>query len=148
MNKTSLTRNEYEQLTIKQKAKYRRELKKYEERLNPIRSACIKREHEVRQQAYKDLNITERVEEAERPIREAIKAIEEQQKELNLKWRELSDQLYKAGTDIQTEPYKVAHNDPEVKVLSKMWGDMNEQWSADLSELIKTFTDELLEGAK
>jgi len=113
-------------------------MKEYEATLNPVRTAKIRLENEVRVKAWRELNVSERVEEAKRPIREQMAEVEAQLKELNAKWRELSDQLSNAANDIQVEPYEVAHNDPQVKALSTIWGTINEAHAKKLEQLIES----------
>lgn len=137
--KTNLTAKEYAQLEPKARAKYRKLIKEYEATLNPVRSAKIKLENELRIQAHKDLNIWERVKQAEEPIRQQMAEVDAQLKELNEKWRELSNQLNNVALDIQTEPYQVAYNDPQVRALSAIWEGINETQEAKLAQLIAEF---------
>lgn len=134
--KTHLTAVEYSSLDPKARAKYRKLIKEYEATLNPVRSAKIKLEHELRIQAYKDLNIHERVIEAKRPVREQMAEVEEQLRVLNGKWRELSDQLNSVANDIEIEHYQVAYNDPQVRALSTIWNTINETHVKKLEEFL------------
>lgn len=134
--KTNLTAKEYAELEPKARAKYRKLMKEYEATLNPVRSAKIKLENELRLKAYKELDIIERVEQAEAPIRQQLAEINVQLKELNAKWRELSDQLSNVASDIQVEPYQVAYNDPQVKALSSIWDNINETQAQKLEEFL------------
>lgn len=136
--KTQLTAVEYSALDTKTRAKYRKLIKEYEATLNPVRTTKIRLENEIRVKAWRDLNISERVEEAKRPIREQMGEVEAQLKELNAKWRELSDQLSNAANDIQVEPYEVAYNDPQVKALSAIWSNINETHAKKLEQLMES----------
>jgi hypothetical protein len=136
--KTQLTAVEYASLDTKTRAKYRKLMKEYEATLNPVRSAKIRLEHELRIQAYKDLNISERVKVAKQPIREQLTEVEAQLRVLNDKWRELSDQLSQVANDIETEPYSLAYEDPQVKALSAIWSNINETHAKKLETLIES----------
>lgn len=134
--KTNLTAVEYAQLEPKARAKYRKLMKEYEAILNPVRSAKIQLENQLRKQAYTELNIAERVEEAQAPLRSQLAEISEQLKELNAKWREVADKIQNVATNIETEPYHVAYNDPQVQALSSIWSNINETQAKKLEEFL------------
>lgn len=132
--KTQLTSAELNALTPSQRAKYRKITKAYEDTLNPVRTAKIRLEDELRRQAYVDLNIGERIKAVETPIREEMAEIERLRSELWEKWTVLSARLSNETLDIQTETYQVAYNNPQVQALSAIWQSINETHAKALEE--------------
>lgn len=136
--RTNLTPAEIKALTPSERAKYRKVIKAYEDVLNPVRSAKIKLEDELRRKAYTELNIAERIKAVETPIREEMAEIERLRSELWDKWTELSKRLSDETLEIQAETYRVAYADSRVQALSKIWNEINTTHEQDLKVFIKT----------
>lgn len=132
--RTNLTPAEIKALTPAQRAKYRKITKAYEDTLNPIRSAKIKLEADLRRAAYDDLNIDERIKAVETPIREEMAEIDRLRSELWEKWTALSKRLSDETLEIQAETYQAAYNHPQVQALSEIWQTINETHAKALEE--------------
>lgn len=136
--KTQLTANEFKALTPSQRAKYRKMFKEYNAILEPVRSAKIRLEDEMRKQAYIDLQIDQRVKAVSTPIREQMAEIERQRNELSQKWQELANRLSDETLTIQTEAYSAGYNHPQVQALSAIWQDINEAHAKKLEEFLSS----------
>jgi hypothetical protein len=135
--KTQLTSTELNALTPSQRAKYRKITKAYNATLDPVRTAKIKLEEELRRAAYVDLNIDERMKEVETPIRQEMEEIEKCRAELFEQWKALADRITNETQEIAVEPYRAAYNNPQVQALSAIWQTINETHAKALEEFRK-----------
>jgi hypothetical protein len=127
-------------LTPAQRAKIRKLEKQNKETLQPINWASHARDEQVRKELYVSLNIAARIEALEaqhapklQELRDQFKAIQEQ---LNQELEELAE----ARSQITSEPYHAAGQDPQAKAINAIFRQMREQQENKLNDLIATMT--------
>lgn len=126
-------------LTISQRAKLRRMEKEHKEQIQPINWARCAREEEVRREAYVTLKIAERVKELEETSAPRIYELREQLKAIEKELLQLLQEQGEAKSKIQTEPYRVASDDPQVKAMVSIWRKTKEAQEAKIQELVDSF---------
>jgi hypothetical protein len=130
-------------LTIGQRAKMRRLEKEFKAQIQPINWASHAREEEVRKEAWKTLKIGERIEaleEAREPrinsLRNQISALQEELDKEREEWAE-------ERSKIQSEPWQVAGNDPEVKAMNAIWRKTKEVQEIKFQQLVDSFAEKV-----
>jgi phage host-nuclease inhibitor protein Gam len=129
-------------LTIGQRAKMRRLEKQFKDQIQPIMWASHAKEEELRQEAWKTLNCEQRIEELETEYAPRLQELRDQIEALQEQFSKLQNESYDKRSDIRTEPYMVAGNDPEVKAMNAIWRKTREVQEAKFQQLIDTFTEE------
>lgn len=131
-------------LTISQRAKMRRLEKQFQDQIQPIMWASNAREEELRLEAWKSLNCSERIEELDESASPRIADLREQIQVLQDELSKVLEELNEAKSNIRTEPYRTAANDPELKAMNAIWRKTQEVQAKKFQELVDSFK----EGAK
>ena len=131
-------------LTIGQRAKMRRMEKEFAAQIQPINYASHAREEEVRKEAWKALQISERVKELEAAAHPQIFSLREQIQTLQEQLTKAQNELAEARSDIQAEQYSAAYNDPEVKAIKAIWSKTREIQAQKFQQLVDSFEVKVL----
>lgn len=126
-------------LTIGQRAKMRRMEKEHQEQIQPIGWASHKAEDEARREAYKTLKIAERIQELEAENAPRLSELREQFKAIQDELNKLTNEINEKRTDIQTEAYSAAYNDPQVKTLQGVWRQIKDAQKIQFQKLVDSF---------
>ena len=132
-------RNFEKTLTMGQRAKMRRMEKEHQEQIQPIGWASHKAEDEARREAYKTLKIAERIQELEAENAPRLSELREQFKAIQEELNKLTNEINEKRTDIQTEAYSAAHNDPQVKTLQGVWRQIKDAQKVQFQKLVDSF---------
>ena len=143
MNYKELTYKEKEAYfsTLKpsQKAKFRKMQKDFKEQLNPINFANHARQEQVRKEAWKALNITERMTAVEESYEPRLKVLREGLQTIQTEINEILDEKAEARSKIHQEPYTLAYEDAQVKAMSAIYRQMLEAQEIKFQKLIDSF---------
>jgi hypothetical protein len=131
-------------LTTSQRTKLRRMENEHKEQIQPINYASHARMEEIRREAWVTLKVSERVKELEEATNPKIDSLNEQIQELAKQLEQVREELYEARSKIQTEPYQVAYDDPQVLAMNSIWHKTKEAQEAQLQRLIDGFLEKAL----
>lgn len=126
-------------LTPAQKTKVRKMRRAQDDAIQPIFWARNTREHEVRIEAWKALNCSERIAEMEAEYRPQIAELEEQRRALQDKINELSSKMADLRSDISVEPYQAVYADEQYKAMTAIIKKTKEVQKEQLEALLESF---------
>jgi len=133
-------KREYEAtLTIGQRAKLRRMEKQFKEQIQPIMWASHAREEELRREAWVNLEVAKRIKDLEDLHAPEIASLREKIQELQKELTAVTELVSEARSEIQTQPYQIASDDPEVKAMRAIWRKTKEVQTEKVQELIDSF---------
>lgn len=126
-------------LTPAQRAKVRKLEKANDEATRPISQALYKHEQEVRVNAWRELECSERIKQLEAEFYPQMQQLEDQRKAIAKQYQELSDKLSELRLDIQSEPYQAVYASPEYKAMRAILKQAHEAQEVKLAQLIAEF---------
>ena len=131
-------------LTTAQRGKLRRLEKEFAEQNLPINRASNAREEQVRNEAYKSLKISERIQELENSYAQKLFDLREQRTAIENELNAVLEEQSEKRSQISTEPYHAVNDDPEVKAINAIWRNTRAAQKEKFQKLVDSFEVKVL----